>query len=222
MKKKRLTNRTLSRWILLLLMLVTGITQGVAQNVTIDLVHGSLLAAVTDGSETGFGEGFKALWRHEQLALSMTGSDRDAITATGEIAQPSAVFGERDGKITIIGGRRPSYIVVSLPKGYRITGYTLVLANDLVGANVGSGNFSSINDNDGLQSATGNNYGTMRFYETKAWETDKTNSGSTGRRNENDGYNENQVRYLALGTGWEYETNFNRGGTIGTDRKSTR
>ena len=216
MKKKRLTNRTLSRWILLLLMLVTGITQGVAQNVTIDLVHGSLLAAVTDGSETGFGEGFKALWRHEQLALSMTGSDRDAITATGEIAQPSAVFGERDGKITIIGGRRPSYIVVSLPKGYRITGYTLVLANDLVGANVGSGNFSSINDNDGLQSATGNNYGTMRFYETKAWETDKTNSGSTGRRNENDGYNENQVRYLALGTGWEYETNFNRGGTIGT------
>lgn len=212
--KKRLINKTLSR-ILLLLMLVTGTTQGVAQNVTIDLVHGSLLAAVTDGSETGFGAGFKALWRHEQLALSMTGSDRDAITATGEIAEPSAVFGQRNGKITIVGGRRPSYIVVSLPKGYRITGYTLVLANDLVEADLG-GNFSNLNSNQGLQSATGNNYGTMRFYETKAWETDKTNSGSTGRRRENDGYNENQVRYLALGTGWDYENNTNPGGTIGT------
>ena len=195
--KKKLSNKTLSRWILMLLMMVTGTTQSVAQNVTIDLIHGSLLAAVTDAQETGFAQGYRSLWRHEQLALSMTGSDRDAITTTGEIAEPSAVFGQRNGKITIVGGRRPSYIVVSLPKGYRITGYTLVLANDLVGANVGTGNFSSINDNDGLQSATGNNYGTMRFYETKPWETDKTNSGSTGRRRENDGYNENQVRYLA-------------------------
>lgn len=200
----------------MLLMMVTGTTQSVAQNVTIDLIHGSLLAAVTDAQETGFAQGYRSLWRHEQLALSMTGSDRDAITTTGEIAEPSAVFGQRNGKITIVGGRRPSYIVVSLPKGYRITGYTLVLANDLVGANVGTENFSSINDNDGLQSATGNNYGTMRFYETKPWETDKTNSGSTGRRRENDGYNENQVRYLALGTGWDYENNTNPGGTIGT------
>ena len=155
--KKKLSNKTLSRWILMLLMMVTGTTQSVAQNVTIDLIHGSLLAAVTDAQETGFAQGYRSLWRHEQLALSMTGSDRDAITTTGEIAEPSAVFGQRNGKITIVGGRRPSYIVVSLPKGYRITGYTLVLANDLVGANVGTGNFSSINDNDGLQSATGNN-----------------------------------------------------------------
>ena len=75
--KKRLINKTLSRWILLLLMLVTGTTQGVAQNVTIDLIHGSLLGAVTDEGETGFAGGFKSLWRHEQLALSMTGTDRD-------------------------------------------------------------------------------------------------------------------------------------------------
>ena len=211
--KKRLTNGTLSRLILMLLMMVTGITQGVAQNVTIDLVHGSLLAAVTDQTETGFGAGFKALWRHEQLALSMTGTDRDAITETGEIAQPSAVFGERNGKIVITGGRRPSFIVVSLPKGYRITGYTLVLANDLVGANLG-GDFSNLNSNQELQSATGNDYGTMRFYETKSWETDKTNSGSNGR--DGNGYNANQVRYLELGTGWDYDTNTTTGGTIGT------
>ena len=217
--KKKLINKTLSRWILMLLMLVTGTTQGVAQNVTIDLVHGSLLAAMTDNGETGSAQGFKALWRHEQLALSMTGPDPDGLTPTREVSEPSAVFGERDGKIIVTGGRRPSYIVVSLPKGYRITGYTLVLANNLVGENssVGTGNFASINSGNGFVSQESETEATMRFYETKPWETDKTNSGTTGRNNQYPGFTDNQVRYLALGTGWDYENDDpSSGGTIGT------
>ena len=211
MKKKRLTNQTLSRWILLLLMLVTGITQGVAQNVTIDLVHGSLLAAVTDENESGFAQGYRALWRHEQLALSMTGTDRDGLTESGEVLEPSAVFGQRNGKITIVGGRRPSYIVVSLPKGYRITGYTLVLANDLVGnnSNVGTGNFASINDND--EPLNNGQTATMRFYETRKWTDNETNSGHKSRAGcDNSGYNANQVRYIESGTNWQ-------NGQIGTE-----
>lgn len=186
----------------MLLMLVTGTTQGVAQNVTIDLVHGSLLAAVTDENESGFAQGYRALWRHEQLALSMTGTDRDGLTTSGEVLEPSAVFGQRNGKITIVGGRRPSYIVVSLPKGYRITGYTLVLANDLVGANVGTGNFASINDND--EPLNNGQTATMRFYETKAWPDNQTNSGHASRTGcDNSGYNANQVRYIETGTDWQ-------------------
>lgn len=193
----------------MLLMLVTGTTQGVAQNVTIDLVHGSLLAAVTDENESGFAQGYRALWRHEQLALSMTGTDRDGLTTSGEVLEPSAVFGQRNGKITIVGGRRPSYIVVSLPKGYRITGYTLVLANDLVGANVGTGNFASINDND--EPLNQGQTATMRFYETKKWLDNETNSGHASRANCNSaGYNEDQVRYIESGTDWQ-------NGEIGTD-----
>ena len=210
--KKRLINKTLSRWILLLLMLVTGTTQGVAQNVTIDLVHGSLLAAVTDENESGFAQGYRALWRHEQLALSMTGTDRDGLTTSGEVLEPSAVFGQRDGKITIVGGRRPSYIVVSLPKGYRITGYSLVLANDLVEANsnVGTGNFASINDND--EPLNNGQTATMRFYETKAWPDNQTNSGHASRTGcDNTGYNANQVRYIETGTNWQ-------NGQIGQDQ----
>ena len=200
--KKRLINKTLNRWILLLLILVTGTTQSVAQNVTIDLVHGSLLAAVTDENESGFAQGYRALWRHEQLALSMTGTDRDGLTTSGEVLEPSAVFGQRDGKITIVGGRRPSYIVVSLPKGYRITGYTLVLANDLVGANVGTGNFASINDND--EPLNNGQTATMRFYETKKWTDNETNSGHASRAGcDNSGYNANQVRYIETGTNWQ-------------------
>ena len=205
--KKRLINKTLSRWILLLLMLVTGTTQGVAQNVSIDLVHGKLLAAVTDENETGFGAGFKALWRHEQLALSMTGSDRDAITATGEIAEPSAVFGEHDGKITIVGGRRPSYIVVSLPKGYRITGYTLVLSNDLRHGAY-DGKFAYINTNNqqtgGDFSQDGNGVGTMRFYEVKKWSDNVTNAGHAQRvGSDNTGYNATDVKNIEWGTDYQ-------------------
>ena len=217
MKKMKTKNKCLVTGLAIIAMLMMSL--GVkAQNVSIDLVHGSLLAAVTDNGETGYAEGFKALWRHEQLALSMTGTDRDGLTETGEVSEPSAVFGERNGNLIITGGRRPSYIVVSLPKGYRITGYTLVLANDLVGANVGSGNFGSINSNNGLVSQTGENEGTMRFYETKPWENNKTNSGvSENRGTQYPGYTDNQVRYLALGTGWDYvNQNPQRGGTIGT------
>ena len=201
--KKKLSNKTLSRWILTLLMMVTGTTQSVAQNVTIDLIHGSLLAAVTDENETGFAQGYRSLWRHEQLALSMTGTDRDGLT-NGEVLEPSAVFGQRNGKITIVGGRRPSYIVVSLPKGYRITGYTLVLANDLVGdnSNVGTGDFASINDND--EPLNQGQTATMRFYETKMWPDNETNSGHSSRADCNSsGYNEDQVRYIELGTNWQ-------------------
>ena len=206
--KKRLINKTLSRWILMLLMLVTGTTQGVAQNVTIDLVHGSLLAAVTDQNETGFGAGFKALWRHEQLALSMTGSDRDAITETGEIAEPSAVFGEKNGKITIVGGRRPSFIVVSLPKGYRITGYTLVLANDLRHGAY-DGKFAYINTNNqqtgGDFSQDGNGEGTMRFYEVKKWSDNVTNAGHAQRAGSDaTGYDATDVKNIEWGTDYQH------------------
>lgn len=182
--------------LLSLLLLPLGV---IAQTVEIDLQYGSLVRAVTDENETGFGAGFTSLWRHEQLSLSMTGTDRDALTSTGEIAEPSSVFGDHNGEITIVGGRRPSYIVLSLPKGYRITGYELKLANDL-GSGIFSGNFANLNSNQ--EAASSNGYGTMRFYETKAWETGGTNSTSTGRTN-GKGYDEDQVRYIELGTDWE-------------------
>ena len=115
MKKKKLTNRTLSRWILLLLLLVIGTTDVWAQDVQVDLESGNLVSAVTDANETGFALGLSSLWRHEQLALSLTATDRDAISESGEISIPSAVLGKYNGKMIIIGGRRPSFLVLSLP-----------------------------------------------------------------------------------------------------------
>ena len=123
---------------LLLLLLVAGVTNTLAQNVTISPKSGSLVSAVMDGNDTGYALGLSSMWRHEQLSLTMTASDRDGLTDGGEISKPGSVLGiSSDGKrLTIIGGNRPSFLVVSLPKGYRITGYRMTLVNDLVGANV--------------------------------------------------------------------------------------
>lgn len=191
--------------LLSLLLLPLGLR---AQRVHVALNNGSLVNATMGGQDTG--AGFSALWRHEQLSLSMTGADRDSLLLSGEIGIPSSVFGKHretsvgeganDSLITIIGGHRPSFIVVSLPKGYRITGYKMVLSNDLIGADVSEplqGNYSSSYTN--INSTSG---GIMRFYETKPWKTDGTNSGSTGGSNQ-EGYNATYVNYIESGTNWQ-------------------
>ena len=168
MKKKRLTNRTLSRWILLLLMLVTGTTQGVAQNVTIGPNNGSIITGKAGGNQgdSGFGRGMGSMWRHEQLPLTMTTSDIAMLTSAGELADPSCAIDKyqaqgQEQRLLIGAGQTQTFIVVSLPKGYRITGYRMVVQPNVYG--------------DGIQLHTGKNSWDigendhMRIYETNPW-----------------------------------------------------
>ena len=171
MKKKRLTNRTLSRWILLLLMLVTGITQGVAQNVTISPTTGNLVQVLSTPGETGYAAGFAAFWRHEQLPLTMTVADVDDVTESGECLTPTCAISDYDNngqeyrRLIIAGGTMPTYMIVSLPKGYRITGYKIVLRNDLGNRNVSNSTTQfKLNDSN-----------TLYFYEVDPWTTGSTN-----------------------------------------------
>lgn len=207
--KKRITIKQLCSMIAFMLFYCAAPTQ--AQTVHIGLDNGNLMNAVVPGNDSGWEAGFSTLWRHEQLSLSMMGSDRDGIyEESGLINYPSAVFGKHskisgkadDHGITIVGGRRPSYIVVSLPKGYRITGYTIVLVNDLIGANMG-GRFNNLNSNN--EPASSNGYGTMRFCEVKQWKTDGTNSGTHQRLldEDEDGYNLDRVRQIEDGIDWQ-------------------
>ena len=186
--------------ILTLIAFMMGAAPAMAQDVYIRPGSGSVVTSVSSADDSGFILGLGALWRHEQLALSMTGTDRDGITESGEISQPSTVIGERDGMLTLVGGRRPSFLVVSLPKGYRITGYDLVLVNNMVGIdyapgkNTGSDHeaFHTLNGTaTGNQLSTGTNHGTMRFYETTKWSNDGTNSPVTQGN-----YNLNNVRLI--------------------------
>ena len=200
--KERITIKKLCSMIVFMLFYCAAPTQ--AQNVHIGLDNGSLMYGQNDGIDTGWGNGFSSLWRHEQLALSMAGSDRDGVTNSGEIGFPSSVFGSHNGKLTIVGGRRPSFIVVSLPKGYRITRYRIVLTNDLTTGIYGSDWNNNMNTNNG--GASSNGYGTMRFYETEQWDTDGTNSGTNPRPDDesnSNGYNTTRVRYIEPGTDWQ-------------------
>lgn len=105
-----------------------------AQNVFISPETGHLIAAVTYDNETGFENGFSALWRHNQLGLSVVVSDEGTLTDGSEIANPAGNLNIVNGKLTLTGGQ-PSdcYMVVSLPKGYRFTYYSITLDNDMNG-----------------------------------------------------------------------------------------
>ena len=131
---------------LLLLFLLAGVTDTLAEdaNVTISPTSGSLIAALTESStEVGFSRGWSAMWRHEQLPLTLTVSDDADLTDAGEISKPAGnlIFYERNAtvgnKIVWAGGTPyDGFMVLSLPKGYRITGYKIVFLNNLNGRTV--------------------------------------------------------------------------------------
>ncbi len=165
--KKELTLRTLSKWILLLLLLVTGISQGMAQNVTIGPNNGSLITGQAGGNteDSGIRRGMGSMWIHEQLQLVMTTSDIANLTSSGELADPSCAIDKMsfngEERLIIGAGQTQTFMVVSLPKGYRITSYRLVLQPNVYG--------NGIQLHPGNQSWDIGSDDEMRFYETPAW-----------------------------------------------------
>lgn len=122
---------------LLLLLLVAGVTNTLAQNVTVSPTTGKLVAAATAGNEVGFENGWSSLWRHEQLPLSFSVADDDQLTLGGEISNPAGNINVIGNNLVIMGGMEPDlYCVLSLPKGYRIKKYKIVLLNNLIGTSV--------------------------------------------------------------------------------------
>ena len=103
-----------------------------AQSVTVDPTTGKLIAAKTYETETGFQNGWSAMWRHEQLPLTLTVADDTQLTESGEIANPAGNMIVNGTNLVIGGGTEPDlYCVLSLPKGYRFKGYKMVLLNNL-------------------------------------------------------------------------------------------
>ena len=162
MKRTRTKNRCLVTCLTLISMLMTSI--GVkAQNVTIGPNNGSIITGQAGGNvdDSGIGRGMGSMWRHEQLPLTMTTSDIAMLTSAGELADPSCAIDKYNGKLIIGAGQTQTFVVVSLPKGYRITGYRLVLQPDVYGNGIRlhpNKNTWDIGTDDHL-----------RFYETEAW-----------------------------------------------------
>ena len=109
-----------------------------AQDVVVSPETGKFVAALTTGNEVGFQNGWSSLWRHDQLPLSLTVADDDKLNSGGEFRNPAGNLLKKDGGTFYISGGAPydGYIILSMPKGYRITSYEIVLVNDNVGQEI--------------------------------------------------------------------------------------
>ena len=130
--------------------------------VTIGPNNGSIITGQAGGNldDSGIGRGMGSMWRHEQLPLTMTTSDIAMLTSAGELADPSCAIDKYNGKLIIGAGQTQTFVVVSLPKGYRITGYRLELQPNIYG---------NIQLHPGKNSWAIGTDDHMRFYETEAW-----------------------------------------------------
>lgn len=140
-KHKTLFSRnghTLVYLLLLVVCLCTRILSAHGQNVTISPSSGSLIAGLTGENEVGFSYGWSSLWRHTQLPLTLFVSDHPTISETGILYDPAGnIVLDNDvntNKYVICGGSPATtntHMSISLPKGYRFTGYKIVLLNNI-------------------------------------------------------------------------------------------
>ena len=118
------------------------------QNVTISPSSGNLISAVTYDNEVGFENGWSALWRHQQLPLTLHVSDKPELTPSGVLKDPAGnirLDAERNLYVLMGGVSVTTHMSFSLPKGYRFTGYRMVLLNDMNGKNYGGFTLQAIN-----------------------------------------------------------------------------
>jgi len=141
-----------------------------AQNVTIKATNGSMIASTPQGTQqydTFFKCGGFATWQHEQLSMVLTASDATTLTSFGQLANPANNLfagntgGDAAGKIQIAKGYSDyptCYLSLTLPKGYRFTGYTIVFSKSSEAKTMGSGSDQTTVDF--------NETGTAQFGET--------------------------------------------------------
>ena len=142
-------SRLRSALILLLIGCITALSAlpAYGQDVTISPSSGHLIAALTYENEVGFENGWSALWRHNQLPLSLHVSDKPDLTASGVLKDPAGNIrlDTKRNLYVLMGGQTvTTHMSFSLPKGFRFTGYRMVLLNDMNGQSYGGFDLASI------------------------------------------------------------------------------
>lgn len=143
-------SRLRSALILLLIGCITALSAlpAYGQDVTISPSSGHLIAALTYENEVGFENGWSALWRHNQLPLSLHVSDKPDLTASGVLKDPAGNIrlDTKSNRYVLMGGSSvTTHMSFSLPKGFRFTGYRMVLLNNMNGQDYGGFNLQAIN-----------------------------------------------------------------------------
>ncbi len=132
--KQRGRRLNVLQYLALLLIMLTSFTVSKAQNVTISPNSGKLVAGYTYDIEVGFEHGWSSLWRHNQLPLTLTVSDKTDLVEGGQLKDPAGNISldTDQGKYVLMGGKTVTTSMnISLPKGFRFTGYRIVLLNNI-------------------------------------------------------------------------------------------
>lgn len=98
-----------------------------AQNVTIRGNNGSMIASMAKpgNEDLGYKSGGFATWQHEQLSMVLTTADHSNLTTNGQLDNPANNLYTDGDKMQICKGSGLGYVSLSLPKGYRFTGYSI-------------------------------------------------------------------------------------------------
>lgn len=166
-----------------------------AQNVTISPSSGKLVAGLTYDGEIGFEKGWSSLWRHNQLPLTLTVSDKDLITESGVLKDPAGdiiLDATQNLYVLVSGSPVPTkfHMGISLPKGYRFTGYRIVLLNNVNGKRIGG---ITVNNRDKTFYETGSDFNINNYKkktptmpgqnETKEYVIERTSTTETDMGN---------------------------------------
>lgn len=114
---------------------VLGMGRAAAQTVTVSPQTGNVISVSSYTGERHLA-GYGGAWIHNQLPLTLITSDRTGLTASGLMAEhANNIKPNGTGFILASGDAGGSsgvnnYMSLSLPQGYRFTGYKMVLAYD--------------------------------------------------------------------------------------------
>lgn len=111
-----------------LVLFVVFYGRAIAQTVTISPQTGNVVSAASYSSESHV-SGYGGAWIHNQIPLTLLTSDEATLSNEGLVKVHANNVGVQDGKLGFISGHQDvkNHMSVSLPKGYRFTGYTIVL-----------------------------------------------------------------------------------------------
>jgi len=127
----------LRRWTCAIVLLVACAGQLQAQNVTIRPNNGTLLPCKASGDglgvsgsgKVGWQSGLFSVWRHEQLALTMTSSDGYGVRSDGRLTVTNNnQTCDTDSTHMVLVDKYQSgvYLAIDLPYGYRLASYTII------------------------------------------------------------------------------------------------
>lgn len=183
----------MSAFIVLIALLFFSTVEVKAQNVTISPNSGNLIAALTYPNEVGFQNGWSATWRHEQLPLTLNVADDPDLTDDGQLSNPAGNISKNLGHYVIMGGvSKDFYMAVTLPKGFKFTGYRLVLLNNVNGEKINKMDIAS-NDN------TKTFYETDKFFNINDYKAVASYNGNINMSN-NSSSNSNSNEYIIART----------------------